>query len=100
MDDNVVHLHRPNQQRAGGSQMTENSGGMMPGPIAVKLRVLREQRGLTQKQAAELAHVTLATLRDLEGGKRPPYMPTLTKIARGYGVHVEGLVEESPRGVV
>ena len=47
MDDNVVHLHRPNQQRARGSQMTENSGGMMPGPIAVKLRVLREQRGLT-----------------------------------------------------
>ena len=72
----------------------------MPGPIAVKLRVLREQRGLTQKQAAELAHVTLATLRNLEGGKRPPYMPTLTKIARDYGVPVEELVEESPRGVV
>ena len=99
MDDNVVHLPRPNE-RAGGSRMTEESGGMMPGPIAVKLRVLREQRGLTQKQAAELAHVTLATLRDLESGKRPPYMPTLTKIARGYGVPVEELVEESPRGVV
>jgi DNA-binding XRE family transcriptional regulator len=27
----------------------------MPGPIAVKLRVLRQERGLTQKEAAQLA---------------------------------------------
>ncbi len=56
----------------------------MPGAIALKLRVLREQRSLTQKEAAELAHVHLDTLRRLESGERlPPYMPTLTKIARG-----------------
>ena len=66
----------------------------MPGPIAEKLRDLRVERGLTQKQAAELARVSHQTLRDLESGKRPPYMPTLTKIARGYGVPLEELVEE------
>ena len=66
----------------------------MPGPIALKLRDLRVQRGLTQEQAAELARVTPRTLIDLESGKRPPYMPTLTKIARGYGVPLEELVEE------
>jgi transcriptional regulator with XRE-family HTH domain len=66
----------------------------MPGPIALKLRDLRIQRGLTQEQAAELARVTPRTLIDLESGKRPPYMPTLTKIARAYGVPVEELVEE------
>jgi transcriptional regulator with XRE-family HTH domain len=38
--------------------------------------------------------VTPETLSDLESGKRPPYMPTLTKIVRGYGVSVEELVEE------
>ena len=38
--------------------------------------------------------MTPQTLIDLESGKRPPYMPTLTKIARGYGVPIEGLVEE------
>ena len=79
--------------------MTEESGGMMPGPIAVKLRVLREERGLTQKQAAELAHITPETLRDLERGKRPPYMPTLTKIASAYGVSLEELVGGSPERV-
>ena len=67
---------------------------MMPEPIAVKLRVLREERGLTHKEAAALAHVSHWTLIDLESGKRPPYMPTVTKIAGAYGVPVEELVEE------
>ena len=67
---------------------------MAPGPIAVKLRVLREERGLTQEQAAKLTQVTPETLRALESGKRPPYMPTVTKLARGYGVPVEELVED------
>ena len=66
----------------------------VPGPIALKLRVLREERALTQKEAAELANVSHLTLIDLESGKRDPYMPTVTKIARAYGVAVEELVEE------
>ena len=66
----------------------------MPGQIALKLRVLREERALTHKEAAELAKVSHWTLIDLESGKRAPYMPTVTKIARAYGVPVEELVEE------
>jgi DNA-binding XRE family transcriptional regulator len=67
---------------------------MMPGPIAVKLRVLREERGLTQKEAAGAYQSIPWTLFCLESGKRDPYMPTVTKIARAYGVPVEELVEE------
>jgi transcriptional regulator with XRE-family HTH domain len=67
---------------------------MMPGPIAVKLRSLREQRRLTQKEAAKLANVSHLTLIRLESGKRDPYMPTVTKLARAYGVPLEELVEE------
>ena len=66
----------------------------MPGSIAVKLRVLREERGLTHKEAAELANLSHWTLLYLESGKRAPYMPTVTQIARAYGVPVEELVEE------
>ena len=66
----------------------------MPGAIALKLRALREERGLTRKEAAELADVYHETLIYLESGKREPYMPTLTKIARAYGVSIEELVEE------
>jgi DNA-binding XRE family transcriptional regulator len=65
----------------------------MPGPIAVKLRLLRQERGLTQKEAAKLANVSPWTLFCLESGKRAPYMPTVTKIARAYGVSFEELVE-------
>jgi DNA-binding XRE family transcriptional regulator len=67
---------------------------MIPGPIALKLRVLREEQGLTLKAAAELADVSHWTLSDLESGKRDPYMPTVTKIARAYGVPLEELVGE------
>ena len=67
---------------------------MIPGPIALKLRALREQRGLTHKEAAELTEVSTWTLRDLESGKRAPYMPTVTKLARAYGVPLEELVGE------
>ncbi len=67
---------------------------MIPGPIALKLRVLREERGLTHKEAAKLANVSHWTLSRLESSKLPPYMPTVTKIARAYGVSVEELVEE------
>jgi DNA-binding XRE family transcriptional regulator len=66
----------------------------VPAPIAVKLRVLREERGLTQKEAAELAGVSYWTLMYLESGQRAPYMPTVTKIARAYGVPLEELVGE------
>jgi DNA-binding XRE family transcriptional regulator len=67
---------------------------MMPQPIPVKLRVLREERALTHEEAAELAKVSHWTLIHLESGERAPYMPTVTKIARAYGVPLEELVEE------
>jgi DNA-binding XRE family transcriptional regulator len=66
----------------------------MPQPIALKLRSLREQRGLTQKEAAQLADVSELTVYRLESGKQTPYMPTVTKIARAYGVPLEELLEE------
>jgi transcriptional regulator with XRE-family HTH domain len=67
---------------------------MMQRSLAARLRILRAERGLTQEQAAELAHVTPETLSDLERGRRRAYMPTLAKIAKGYGVPVEELLEE------
>jgi transcriptional regulator with XRE-family HTH domain len=67
---------------------------MMQGSLAEKLRVLRARMGLSLTEAAARAGVTRDTLSDLEHGKRHPYMPTLSKIAAGYGVPVEELLEE------
>jgi|SRR5215213_7612952 len=67
--------------------------------LAQKLRLLRAERGLTLVQASELTGVTRGTLSELEGGKREAYMPTLSRIAEGYGVDVrELLLEEALAG--
>jgi transcriptional regulator with XRE-family HTH domain len=62
--------------------------------LPAKLRVLRARQGLTLIEAAERLGIGRDTLSDLERGNRHPVMPTLAKIARGYGVPVEDLLEE------
>jgi transcriptional regulator with XRE-family HTH domain len=67
---------------------------MMQGSLAMRLRVLRAERGLSLTEAAERAGIQRQTLALLERGERHPHDPTLAKIAKGYGVPVEDLLEE------
>lgn len=67
---------------------------MMQGSLAERLRVLRARQGLTLIEAAEKTGVGRDTLSNLERGRSHPVMPTLAKIAQGYGVPVEDLLEE------
>jgi len=69
---------------------------MMQGSLAHKLRVLRPERGLTLREAASLTGVAKETISDIERGLRRPHDPTLAKIAKGYGVPIEELIEEPP----
>ena len=71
---------------------------MTQGSLAQKLRILRAQRGLTVKDASAIIGVNRHTLRSLELGEHEPGYPTLRKIADGYGVPVEDLMED-PVGV-
>jgi transcriptional regulator with XRE-family HTH domain len=66
----------------------------MQGSLAERLRLLRAKRGLTLIEAAERTGVGRVTLSDLERGRRHPVTPTLAKIAKGYDVPVEELLEE------
>ena len=59
-----------------------------------RLRVLRAREGLHLTEAADQIGIGRDTLSDLERGKRRPAYPTLKKIAKGYGVPVEELLEE------
>jgi transcriptional regulator with XRE-family HTH domain len=68
---------------------------MVQGSLAHKLRVLRAERGLTLREAASLTGVAKETISDIERGLRHPHDPTLAKIAKGYGVPVGDLLEES-----
>ena len=54
------------------------------------------RQGLTLIDAAKKTGVTRATLSELERGHRHPVAPTLVKIAEGYGVPVEELLESPP----
>jgi transcriptional regulator with XRE-family HTH domain len=60
--------------------------------LALKLRVLRAQEGLTLIDAAEKLGVGRDTLSSIERGHQHPRFPTLKRIAEGYGVPVEDLL--------
>jgi transcriptional regulator with XRE-family HTH domain len=66
----------------------------MQGSLPTRLRVLRAERGLTLREAAALTDVRPGTLSELERGVRHPHDVTLSRIAKGYGVPVEELLEE------
>ncbi len=70
----------------------------MQGGLPKRLRVLRAERGLTIKQAAESAGVTRETVRELELGRRSPHEPTLAKIANAYGVPIGELLDAAEDG--
>jgi transcriptional regulator with XRE-family HTH domain len=69
---------------------------MMQKSLAAKLRLLRAQRGLTVKDAAEQLSIDRHTLRRIELGTQEAQYPTLAKIAEGYDVPVEDLLGEEP----
>ena len=56
-----------------------------------KLRLLRQEAGLTQTQTAERAGISWRTYQDLEAGKYPSYV-TLLKIAEAFQVSVDWLM--------
>jgi transcriptional regulator with XRE-family HTH domain len=69
---------------------------MMQKSLAAKLRLLRAQRGLTVKDAAEQLSIDRHTLRRIELGTQEAQYPTLAKIAEGYDVPVEDLLGGEP----
>lgn len=56
--------------------------------IGLKLKELREARGLNTKQLAELAECTPSLISQLERGKADPSISMLKKIARALNVNI------------
>jgi transcriptional regulator with XRE-family HTH domain len=60
-----------------------------------KLRTLRQQHGMTQRQlATELGITTQVYISDLESGKRRPGTELVYKIAHLFGITMEQLVDD------
>jgi transcriptional regulator with XRE-family HTH domain len=60
--------------------------------IGETLRAERTERGLTLKQGAEGAHVSVSYLAEIERGEKDPSSRVLESIAGGLEVEVSGLL--------
>jgi len=57
--------------------------------VETRIRVLREEKGLTQEQLADLVDVTRQTILFLEKGKYNPSLRLAWKIARVFNQPIE-----------
>ncbi len=61
--------------------------------MGLRLRALREKRGLSVRGLAKMAGVQFSTVHRIETGKMSPRLVTLTKLAKALGVSVSDLVK-------
>lgn len=76
--------------------------------VSTDLKKIRENKGFTQAQIAELAHITVMSYSRYESGQREPRARTAIRIARVLNTTVEKLfpiperqfgdIEEKPDG--
>jgi len=62
--------------------------------MGLRIRQLREKRGLSLRGLAEKAEVDFTTLNRIELGKAIPRFDTLEKLAKALGVSVRDLIEK------
>lgn len=60
--------------------------------MAITLKALRVNKGLSQKEAAELLGITPETLGKWENGKTYPDVPNIQKIEKAYGVSYSDII--------
>lgn len=65
--------------------------------FAVNLSKIRNDKGLTQQQVAEMTGFSRGRLNNYEQGTREPDLETLTLLADFYGVTVDNLLGKAPR---
>ena len=59
--------------------------------IAMNLRRLREAKGYTQEEMANMAGISRVAYRNIESGKSTPKVSTLQNIALGAGIKLQDL---------
>lgn len=61
--------------------------------LAKRCRALREERGLTQQRAAEMAGTSITYLQVVESGRGNPSLAILAALARAYGITLAELFD-------
>jgi transcriptional regulator with XRE-family HTH domain len=66
--------------------------------LGARIKGLRAERGLQQRQLAEKAGMTPSMVSQIEAGRLTPSLPTLGKLASALGVPIGSLFEPMPHG--
>ena len=66
---------------------------MSPERFGMRLKEIREQKGMTQEELAKRADVSRAYLSRLEMGRHDPPLSTVEKLAKALGVKAAKLIE-------
>jgi transcriptional regulator with XRE-family HTH domain len=66
--------------------------------LGARIKGLRAERGLQQRQLAEKAGMTPSMVSQIEAGRLTPSLPTLGKLAAALGVPIASLFEPTPHG--
>ena len=61
--------------------------------IGVKIKRLREKRGLTQKELSRKARMDLSAIGKIEAGMRSPTLETRKKLAKALAVNITELLD-------
>lgn len=60
--------------------------------VALSIKTLRKEKGLTQDQLAEALHVTRQAVSNWENGKTEPDIETLSQLAEFFEVDIEKII--------
>jgi transcriptional regulator with XRE-family HTH domain len=66
--------------------------------LGARIKALRSERSLQQRQLAEKAGLTPSMVSQIESGRLTPSLPTLGKLAAALGVPIASLFESTPHG--
>jgi len=66
--------------------------------LGQRIKALRAERRLQQRQLAEKAGLTPSMLSQIESGRLTPSLHTLGKLAAAFGVSIGSLFEAAPNG--
>lgn len=67
-------------------------------PLGARIKGLRAERELQQRQLAEKAGMTPSMVSQIEAGRLTPSLPTLGRLASALGVPIASLFEAAPHG--
>ncbi|WNZ10000.1 helix-turn-helix transcriptional regulator [Streptomyces sp. 11x1] len=67
--------------------------------MGVRLRVVRERRGVTLADVSRATGISPSTLSRIETGRRKPTLEVVLQLAEEYGVALDELVGTAPAGV-